>query len=59
MFSTVNDTVALLHSLVYATVTRLVEMQVTPPVFMSANVGDTGDHNARLIARYGARLRHL
>ena len=51
--------VALLHSLVYATVTRLVEMQVTPPVFMSANVGDTGDHNARLIARYGARLRHL
>jgi len=51
--------VALLHSIVYATVTRLVALGITPPVFMSANVGDTGDHNARLIAQYGSRLRHL
>jgi uncharacterized phosphosugar-binding protein len=51
--------VALLHALIYATVTKLVAQGITPPLFMSANVGDTGDHNARLIAQYQSRLRHL
>lgn len=50
---------ALLHSVVYAAVTKLVEQGITPPLFISANVGDTGDHNARLIAQYQSRLRHL
>lgn len=51
--------VALLHALVAATVTKLVAQGITPPLFRSANVGDTGDHNARLIAQYQSRLRHL
>ncbi len=51
--------VALLHSLVYTAVTRLVEKGVEPPVFISANVSSGGDHNDRLLEQYRQRLRHL
>ncbi len=51
--------VALLHSLVYAAVSRLVEMGVEPPVFISANVSSGADHNARLLEQVRSRLRHL
>ena len=51
--------VALLHSLVYAVTTHLVQNNVEPPIFISANVDDADAHNARLLERYRARLRHL
>lgn len=51
--------VALLHSLVIATLEKLVARGADVPVFISANVGDSGEHNARLIEQYKARLRHL
>lgn len=51
--------VALLHSLVVVAVTRLIEKGIEPPVFISANVGDSDDHNLRLLDQYRQRLRHL
>jgi uncharacterized phosphosugar-binding protein len=51
--------VALLQSLVYAVTTRLVQANVEPPIFISANVENADEHNARLMERYRARLRHL
>jgi uncharacterized phosphosugar-binding protein len=51
--------VALLHSLVVAALQKLVAAGVQPPVFISANVGDSGDHNTRLMEQYKSRLRHL
>lgn len=51
--------VALLHSVVYAVVTRLVEKNVVPPIFTSANVGNSDERNQQLLERYRGRLRHL
>ncbi len=50
---------ALLHSVVYAVTTKLVQSGVEPPIFISANVSDADAHNERLMERYRARLRHL
>jgi uncharacterized phosphosugar-binding protein len=51
--------IALLHSIVYNVVTKLLAQNIAPPVFMSANVGSTDDHNLRLLDKYRSRLRHL
>jgi uncharacterized phosphosugar-binding protein len=51
--------VALLHSVVYAVTTHLVQKKVEPPIFISANAGDTDEHNRRLLERYRGRLRHM
>ena len=51
--------VALLHSLVVVAVERLIQKGVEPPVFISANVGGSDDHNLRLLDQYRSRLRHL
>jgi uncharacterized phosphosugar-binding protein len=51
--------VALLHSVIYAVTTRLVQNHVKPPIFISANVGEADEHNERLLERYRGRLRHM
>ena len=51
--------VAILHSIVYAVVTQLVQKGVEPPIFTSANVGNSDEHNQQLLERYRGRLRHL
>lgn len=51
--------VALLHSVVYAVITQLVEQNVEPPIFTSANVGNSDARNQQLLAQYRGRLRHL
>ena len=56
--STVVGT-ALLHSIVYAVTTYIVQKNMEPPIFISANVGDADDHNRLLLERYRERLRHL
>ncbi len=50
---------ALLHALLAATIEKLVERDIDPPIFRSANVGQGDDVNARWIERYRGRLRHL
>jgi uncharacterized phosphosugar-binding protein len=49
--------VAVLQSLVYAVTTYLVQNNVEPPIFISANVDNADAHNHRLLERYRGRLR--
>ena len=50
---------ALLHALVAATIERLVQAGITPPVFLAANVDGGAEYNARLLAEYGDRIHYL
>ena len=49
----------LLHSVVYAVTIYLVQNNVEPPIFISANVSEADEHNMRLLDTYRWRLRHL
>lgn len=51
--------VALLHSVVYDVITRLVQNGIEPPIFTSANVGNSDARNQQLLEQYRERLRHL
>ncbi len=50
---------ALLHSVIYAVTSLLVQNNVMPPIFTSANVADADRHNQRLLDHYRGRLRHI
>lgn len=50
---------ALLHALVAATIERLLERGVTPPVFLAANVDGGAEWNARLLKENEDRIFYL
>ena len=47
---------ALLHATMVEAVAELVRRGVEPPIFVSQNTDDSGDHNERLRARYRGRV---
>lgn len=51
--------IALLHSLVAATIEDLLARGITPPVFLAANVDGGQEYNARLLAQYKDRIFYL
>jgi uncharacterized phosphosugar-binding protein len=51
--------VALLNAAVVETVRILLEKGVEPPVFRSANLDNSDEHNQRLMSRYAGRLAYL
>lgn len=50
---------ALLHSLVYEVVQKMLARGLQPDITISANVDGSDAHNAPLFAQYQNRLRHL
>ncbi len=50
---------ALLQALVAATIGELVDRDMTPPVFLAANVDGGAEYNAQLFAEYGDRIHYL
>jgi uncharacterized phosphosugar-binding protein len=51
--------IAVLQSLIAATVEKLLERGYTPPIFVAGNVDGSADHNARLIAEHRDRVFYL
>lgn len=51
--------VALLNAAVVETVRILLERGIEPPVFRSANLDNSDEHNKRLMNRYAGRLTYL
>ena len=51
--------VALLNAAVVETVRILLERGIEPPVFRSANLDHSDEHNQRLMKRYAGRLTYL
>lgn len=51
--------IALLQSLVAATIEELLERGITPPVLLAANVDGGAEYNARLFAEYRERIHYL
>ncbi len=50
---------ALLNAIVVETVRILLERDIEPPVFSSANLDHSEEHNQRLMKRYAGRLTYL
>jgi len=50
---------ALLHALVSATIEKLLERNITPPIFLSANIDGGADYNARLLEQYSDRIFYM
>lgn len=49
------------NALLHATLSRVIEMMIEsgiePPIFKSGNLDGSAEHNERLVAKYGARIR--
>ena len=50
---------AILQAMVAATVEKLLERDITPPVFLAANVEGGDEYNAKLLAEYKDRIFYL
>jgi uncharacterized phosphosugar-binding protein len=51
--------IALLHSLVAATIQTLLERGITPPIFLAANVDGGAEYNKRLLDQYKDHIFYL
>jgi len=51
--------IALLQALIAATIERLLERGITPPIFVAANVDGGALHNARLMEQYRERIFYV
>ncbi len=50
---------ALAQALIVEAMAKLLEMGITPPVYVSANIPGGDEHNRKILSRYGDRIRFL
>ncbi|HAF62110.1 MAG TPA: SIS domain-containing protein, partial [Anaerolineaceae bacterium] len=51
--------IAIMHCLTTATIEKLLERGITPPVFIAANVDGGTEHNAELLKQYHDRIFYI
>jgi uncharacterized phosphosugar-binding protein len=50
---------ALAQALIVEAMAKLLEMGITPPVYVSANIPGGDEHNRKILSRYRDRIRFL